>query len=135
MRKGKVLALVLAFGVTASTAVLACHSNYFDECFVKIQQLRDSGKLQKDQITAIWNLRDQFNTDKSLDHQNGLSCAAHDKHVPTFIAAAAGVLDDSQFKHVTGKEKTEVEKLRYELNQLKKELQQIRELLKDLKSS
>ncbi|MEM7166846.1 MAG: hypothetical protein AAF581_15390 [Planctomycetota bacterium] len=132
----RLTALVLAFCLVSTTSVMACHSDYFNEIFTKIQRQIKSGDLEADQIAAIWKLRDEFNRQKSLDHtERHLSCSAHDKHVPTFIAAAAGVLNDTQFEKATGKKKTEVQKLRYEVNQLQKELKEIRALLDGMKAS
>ena len=109
---------------------MACHSDYFNEIFTKIQRQIRKGDLDKEQVAAIWKARDEFNRQKRLDHtERHLSCAAHDQHVPTFIAAAAGVLDDRQFERATGKKKTEVQSLRYDVNQLKKELAEVRALL------
>lgn len=132
----KFLGLMVAFILVSSTVALACHSNYFDEIFTKIQRQIQKGELDKDQIAAIWSLKKEFDNQRNLDHsERKLSCAAHDSHVPGFIAAAAGVLSDEQFEQATGQKKTEVQKLRFEVNQLKKELHEIRALLEQLKSS
>jgi len=129
MRKSTKILSVLAVGLIAtSSAALACHSDYFDEIFAKIQKQQ----LDKAQIAAIWELKAQFNQAKSLDHKHSAACN-HDQHVPTFIASAAGVLSDEQFQAVTGKEKTEVQKLRYEVFQLKQEIAELRALLAELK--
>lgn len=128
-RAGKILSLVAVFVIATSSAAMACHSDYFDEIFAKIQK-QDLGKAQ---LAAIWKLKSSFDHSKSLDHQHGKGCSAHDSHVPTFIASAAGVLDDTQFKAVTGKEKTETQKLRYEIFQLKQEIAEIKALLAELK--
>lgn len=132
----RLTALILAFCLVSTTTVMACHSDYFNEIFTKIQRQIQNDELDRDQIAAIWKLRDEFNRQKGLDHsERNLSCAAHDSHVPTFVAAAAGVLNDSQFEKATGKKKTEVQKLRYEVNQLKKELTEIRALLDGMKKA
>lgn len=134
MRKStKILSVLAACLFLSSTAALACHSDYFDEIFAKIQKQQ----LDKAQIAAIWQLKEQFDPQfaklRAQDHQEGRGCAAHDKHVPTFIASAAGVLSDEQFQAVTGQEKTEVQKLRYEIFTLKQEIAEIKALLAELK--
>jgi hypothetical protein len=126
---GKILSLVVVFVIATSSVAMACHSDYFDEIFAKIQKQ----SLDKTQMAAIWKLHAQFDHSKSLDHKHGLSCKAHDKHVPQFVASAAGVLNDAQFKAVTGKEKTETQKLRYEIFQLKQEIAEIKALIAELK--
>ena len=132
MRKStKILSLVAVFVIASSSAVMACHSDYFDEIFAKLK----SQKLDKAQLAAIWKMRDQFNHSKSLDHKHGKGCSAHDSHVPQFIASAAGVLTDEQFQAVTGKEKTETQKLRYEIFQLKQEIAEIKAMIAELKKS
>ncbi|MFN0057361.1 MAG: hypothetical protein ACKVX7_02795 [Planctomycetota bacterium] len=125
----KVCALGLALAFCLSTTALACHSDYFEQIFTKMQ----NQKLSKDQLAELMVLK-KANYDKlaSDDHRKGLNCSHHDQHVPTFIAAAAGVLDDSQFEAVAGKEKTEVQKLRFEVNQIKKELAEIKAMLKEI---
>ncbi len=122
------VAFGLAFCLLFSTAAVACHSDYFIEIFTKMEKQ----DLSKDQVASIWKLRKNFDTQKGLDHRTGRGCKAHDEHVPEFVAAAAGVLNDAQFKAATGKAKTEVQKLRFEVNQLKQELAEIKQLLKSL---
>lgn len=129
MKSMKVLSVLAVFLIATSTSAFACHSDYFDEIFAKIQKQQ----LGKAQIAAIWELKAQFNNAKNLDHQHGKGCTAHDQHVPTFIASAAGVLSDEQFQAVTGKEKTEVQKLRYEIFQLKQEIAELKALVAELK--
>ena len=129
MRKTKILSLIAAFMIVAAGSAFACHSDYFDEIFAKVSQQ----SLSKAQLAAIWKMRDQFNLAKSQDHTTGKSCAAHDSHVPEFIASAAGVLSDEQFQAVTGKEKTETQKLRYEIFQLKQEIAELRAMIAELK--
>ena len=126
----RTVVLGLAFCLLFSTAAVACHSDYFIEIFTKINKQ----DLSKEQVAAIFALRSNFDKQKTLDHRNGLSCNSHDQHVPDFVAAAAGVLNDSQFKAATGKAKTEVQKLRFEVNELKKELAEIKQLLEKLQS-
>ena len=130
----RVFIAAIALCVASSTVALACHSNYFDEIFTKIQKLEKKGDLTADQMAMVFKYRAEFNKQKSLDHTNGFGCSKHDSHVPQFIAAAAGVLNDDQFKTVTGKGKTEVQKLRFEVNELKKELAEIKKLLKALQT-
>jgi len=125
----KILSVLAVFLIATSSSAFACHSDYFDEIFAKIQKQQ----LDKSQIAAIWELKTQFNSAKSLDHQHGKGCAAHDQHVPNFVASAAGVLSDEQFQAVTGKEKTEVQKLRYEVFTLKQEIAELRALVAELK--
>ncbi len=125
----RLLALGVIFSIGFSSISMACHSDYFIEVFTKIK----NEKLTKDQLTSVFKLRSEFQKSKSRDHQRGLSCSSHDKHVPTFVAACAGILTDSQYKSAVGKDKTEVQKLRFEVNQLKKELAEIKSILRDIK--
>lgn len=126
----RLLALGLIFSFGLSSLTMACHSDYFIEVFTKIK----NQNLTKDQVTAVFKLRSEFQKSKQRDHSRGLSCSAHDSHVPEFIAAAAGFLTDGQYKAAVGKDKTEVQKLRYEVNQLKKELAELKSLLRDLQN-
>ena len=71
----KTLTLALAFCLV-STTLMACHSNYFDECFTKFQRLKAAGKLDKHQIASMLKFRDQFNKAKRMDHQCGKGCSA-----------------------------------------------------------
>lgn len=131
MRNGsRLLALSLVGVISFVTVAQACHSNYFREVFTKMQRQ----SLSKDQVFELASLRSEFNRQKSLDHTKGLGCSAHDSHVPTFIAAAAGVLDDKQYTAATGKSKSETQKLRYDVNQLRKEIAELKKLVKELKA-
>ena len=91
-------------------------------------------KLTSDQLTSVLELRKQFRHAKTRDHQRGLSCASHDKHVPTFIGACAGILTDDQYRTAVGVAKTDSQKLRFEVNQLKNEIAEVQALLRDLQS-
>ncbi len=126
-RFSKVIALALAFCLV-STAVFACHSNYFEEIFTKVKKAH----LDKEQLVALLTLKKNY---FAADHQKigrGSCDRAHDQHQTEFVAAAAGILDDGQFKTVIGQQKTEVQKLRYEVNQLKKDMAEIKALIKQL---
>ena len=118
-------ALSMALAVCLSSAAFACHSDYFEQIFTKIQKQ----SITKDQLADLIKIKQQFMSD---DHGKGLCSSSHDQHGPAFVAAAAGVLDDSQFEAVTGNEKTEVQKLRFEVNQIKKDLAEIKAMLKAL---
>jgi len=98
-RSMKFLSLVAVFVIATSSSVFACHSDYFNEVFAKVQKQQ----LNKAQLAEIVKFRSQFNRAKSLDHQHGKGCSAHDSHVPAFIASAAGVLSDDQFKAIREK--------------------------------
>ena len=124
----RLLVLGISFCLIFSTVALACHSNYFNEVFTKIQKQN----LTKNQLAGIIAASRHFDQQKALDHRNGFCSAKHDSHEPEFIAAAAGVLDDQQFKNAIGRDKTEVQKLRFEVNQLKSDLAEIKDLLKKL---
>ena len=88
MRKsGKILSLVAIFAIVTSSTAYACHSDYFDEIFAKIHQQ----KLTTVQLAALWDLQQQFGYSKRLDHRHGLSCTAHDQHVPQFVASSPSI--------------------------------------------
>lgn len=125
MKKSVTLVLVVAFCLVSSTAVYACGSDYFENLFVKAK----AAKITPAQLTALTKIKNEF---FRADHAKGKCHADHDKHEVEFVAAAAGILDSKQFTKITGKKKTEVQELRYEVNQLKKELAEIKALLKDL---
>lgn len=125
----KFLSLIAIFVIATSSSVLACHSDYFNEVFAKVQKQ----KLNKAQVAEIVKFQSQFNRAKSLDHRHGKGCSAHDSHVPAFIASAAGVLTDEQFKAISKQKKSETQQLRYEIFVLKQEIAEIKTLIKALK--
>ena len=122
----KSVALVVAFCVL-STPVFACYSTYFNDVFTKLNKAQG---VSKEQLVALRTLKSEM---ISRDHAQGKCDSAHDMHKTEFVAAAAGILNDGQFKAVTGKQKTEVQKLRYEVNQLKKEIAEIKAMLRAMK--
>ncbi len=132
----KAFALALAFCLVSTTSLMACHSNYFDEVFTNYKKMQRTEKLDKHQLLAMMQFKANFNKSRHADHngRNAKGCAAHDSHVPTFIAAAAGVLNDTQFKKMTGKAKTENQKLHFEINELKRELAELKKLVKELQA-
>ena len=121
----KIAALVVAFCII-STPLFACHSTYFNEVFTKAIK----ANLNKDQLFALKSLKSRM---MASDHQKGRCQHDRIQNRNEFVAAAAGVLNDKQFQTITGKQKTEVQKLRYEVTQLKKELAEIKALLRELK--
>ncbi len=125
----KVLSLVVVGVLVSSSSAFACYSDWFDEIFAKVS----TQKLDKAQLLAIQQFKSEFTIAKSLDHKSGKCDKAHDAHVPTFIASAAGVLDDAQYKSATGKAKTETQKLRYEIFRLKQEIAEIKAMIATLK--
>ena len=125
----KILSLMIVGVLASSSTAFACYTDWFNEIFAKVQ----TQKLDKDQLLAIQQFKQDFNKAKTQDHAHGKCDKAHDAHVPTFIASAAGVLSDTQFKAVTGKEKTETQKLRYEIFCLKQEIAEIKAMIKELK--
>ena len=125
----KILGLMVVGVLLSGSTVFACYTDYFDEIFAKVQQQ----KLDKDQMAAIAKFKQDFAQAKSHDHSQGKCDKHHDAHVPSFIASAAGVLDDAQFKAVTGKEKSETQKLRYEIFRLKQEIAEIKAMIAELK--
>jgi len=135
LRTPKIVTLSVLCALFAATPVLACHSDYFNEMFVKIKGLRDSGSLEKDQIASLWNMKANFDKIQQQYGRAGKPSRALNPHVASFVAAAAGVLDGELFTQVTGKKKTEVQELRYEVNQLKKELAELKQILKEIKAS
>ena len=134
-RTQKIVALSVFCALFAAGPVFACHSDYFNEMFVKIKQLRNAGSLEKQQIASLWDMKKNFDKIQSEYGRAGKPSRALDPHVTKFVAAAAGVLDSDLFTKITGKKKTEVQELRYEVNQLKKEISEIKQLLKDIKTS
>lgn len=134
MRKSaQFVAIALVLCVFSSSTALACHSDYFNEMFVKIERMK--GSLTKDQVASLWDLNKKFRATERLYNQQGKPSRALDPHVDTFVAAAAGILDSQQFTSVTGKKKTETQELRYEVNQLRKELAAIKSMLKEMKAA
>ncbi len=134
IKSSRFIALALCLTVAASTTVYACHSNYFNEMFVKLKNMRDAGDLEKDQIASIWQMHSNFMKIQHQYNREGKPSSALDPHVKDFVAAAAGVLDADQFKQVTGKKKTEVQELRYEVAQLRKEIREVKALLEEIKA-
>ncbi|MEM7164550.1 MAG: hypothetical protein AAF581_03760 [Planctomycetota bacterium] len=126
-----VIAMVVC--VFSTSTALACHSDYFNEIFTKIERMK--GSLNKDQIASLWDLNKQFRATERLYNQQGKPNRALDPHVDTFVAAAAGILDSQQFTKATGKKKTETQELRYEVNQLRKEIAEIKLMLKGIKAA
>ena len=132
MRKfAQFIAIAMVVCVFSSSTAFACHSDYFNEIFVKLERMK--GSLTKDQVASLWDLNKKFRATERLYNKQGKPSKALDPHVDTFVAAAAGILDSQQFTHVTGKKKTETQELRYEVNQLRKEIAEIKLMLKQLK--
>lgn len=125
----KLFVLVLCGVLLTSGTAFACYSHFFDEVYASVI----GQKLDKSQMRAIQQFKQDFAVAKRQDHSQGLCDADHDRHVPKFIASAAGVLDDAQFAAVMKREKTETEKLRYEIFRLKEELAEIKALVEALK--
>ncbi|MGA1779637.1 MAG: hypothetical protein ACO4CW_04770 [Planctomycetota bacterium] len=125
----KLFVLVLSGVLLTSGTAFACYSHFFDEVYASVI----GQKLDKSQMRAIQQFKQDFAVSKRQDHSQGLCDADHDRHVPKFIASAAGVLDDAQFAAVMNREKTETEKLRYEIFRLKEELAEIKALVEALK--
>ena len=133
--KALILAIAFMGSLALTNVAMACHSNYFDSMFVKLQNMRKGNEFTTEQVTALWDLTGKFKDVQKLYNRQGKPSRALDPHVDDFVAAAAGVLDSDQFQKITGKKKTEAQELRYEVNQLKKELAAIKAMLRDLKAS
>ncbi len=124
---GRVVALAVVFSIALSGVALACHSNFFNEVFTKL----DHQKVTSDQLEQLMKLKRGYIL---ADHRANRCDAAHDQHQPEFLAAAAGVLNDEQYEAISGKPKTEIQSLRYDVKQLRKEVAEIKKLLLEFKS-
>jgi hypothetical protein len=102
-----VLALVgLVLGLAG--AATACHSEEFTRAKQKLNQLT----LTSAQQSAILTYEQTFRKNWSATHARE-GCRSHEAHAQEFIAAASGVLTDSQFEKFRGRKRTDAEKLSY----------------------
>ena len=119
-----VLALVFAqFAPTAS----ACWDNT-DELIAKLKKLR----LNTEQLDDIFAAHKEHKAVVKRAHTEGLGCHYHEKHEKVFQKKAIGVLDNSQFKKFTGRDRTKVEALEYRNRQLEKEVERLKKKIQEL---
>ncbi len=122
-----VAAAALLFAAAAPAAT-ACDDN--TDVFVqKIQKL----DLSTQQLKSVFAFHAEHKAFIAKSHREGLGCLAHERHQADFEKAAIGVLDDGQFKKMTGRVRTETESLRYENHLLKTEIERLKAELEALK--
>jgi hypothetical protein len=121
------LALVLA---VAAPAASACDDNS-DQVVMKLTKL----DLSTDQIKAIFAYQADHKAFITKAHRDRLGCRAHEDHNSVFEKAAIGVLNDDQFRKLSGRERTEVESLRYQNYLLTAEVARLKAEIAELKGA
>lgn len=119
-----VFALVIAqFAPTAS----ACWDNT-DELIAKLKKLQ----LNNEQLDDVFALHKEHKAVVKRAHSEGLGCRYHEKHDAVFEKKAIGVLDGTQFKKFTGRDRTKVEALEYRNRQLEKKIEKLEKKIDEL---
>lgn len=107
MRLLLALALPLSFAfATVPENGFRCHS----EQFTKAKRQLEALVLNKAQKEAIATYEANFVAKWNATHRER-GCTHHEAHAAEFVAAAAGVLTEDQFKRFRGRARTEAEKL------------------------
>lgn len=129
MKKLAILSSVaLVVGMFASSAS-ACWDNT-DLLVKKLQKL----ELTTEQLKDVFQYQKQHRDFVTMCHSEGKGCRVHENHEVEFQKNAYGVLTDDQFQKVVGRERTEVEKLRFENYKLKKENERLKKQLEQAKA-
>jgi hypothetical protein len=104
--------LVVAIFLVASTfvlgAALKCHSQKYYLAKAKLEKM----VLTPAQNEEIKTFAAGFQKKWDATHRK-LGCSHHEDHAEEFIAAAAGVLTDDQFKSFRGRTRTDMEAVGY----------------------
>ena len=95
-------AMLLAF--TPGEAPTKCHS----EIYTKAKQQLRAIVLNSAQKRAIYTYEMRFQRQWSKTHRSK-GCSHHEAHAHQFVAAAAGVLSDNQFKKFKGRTRNRFE--------------------------
>jgi len=122
-------ACLLVVGILVPRA-WACWDNT-DEFIVKLKKV----ELTTEQLKDVFAYQKEHRQVIARAHEEGLGCRYHENHDAVFEKKAIGVLDDGQFKKVTGRERSEVESLEHENYVLKKRIQQLEERIRALEAA
>lgn len=120
-------AFVLALSISQA---YACYDNT-DRLLVKLKKL----DLTTEQLQDIFQYQKQHRDLMTATHKDGRGCRAHEKAEVDFEKASIGVLSDEQFEEFTGRERNEVEGLRYQNYLLKKEIARMQLELEKLRAA
>ena len=130
MKKALVLiGLMSMFSFAAGTAH-ACWDNT-DKTIKKMKKL----DLTTEQLKDVFQYQKSHRELITQCHRDGSGCAKHERAEVDFQKNAYGVLDDKQFQKATGRERNEVESLRFENYRLKKANEKLKKELALLKAS
>lgn len=104
-----------------------CHSEQYRIAKRKLDRLI----LTSSQREAIRTFEQRFQRQWSHTHSTK-GCSHHESHANEFIAAAAGVLNDGEFKRFQSRERTRFEKLGHAAWQSTKYARDLKKLAKSL---
>lgn len=114
--------------VAGAPAALACWDNS-DQVVKQLQKTN----LSTDQLKAIFAMQSEHRAFIQQSHRDGSGCLAHERHDSVFEKQAYGVLNDTQFKSVTGRTRSDDETLRYQNYLLKVEVERLKAEVEELK--
>ena len=120
----------LAFVLAAAAPVARACDDNSDQLVSKLTKLN----LSTDQLKAVFAYQNEHKAFITKAHREGLGCLAHERHIADFEKQAIGVLDGAQFKKYAGRERTEVESLRYENYLLSTEITRLKAEIAKMKS-
>lgn len=129
-------AALLVVGVSQVHATTFCWDNT-DTLIVKLKKL----ELTTEQLDDVFAYQREHRDLIASSHRDGRGCRFHENHEVEFEKASIGVLDDSQFQKLKGRQRNETEGLRYDkylltnqIEQLKAQLDAVRAQLAALKA-
>lgn len=110
----KTLAALIALGCVGLMADMPGETRCHSEIFVKARYKLDRMQLSESQRAAIATYKNEFNRQWHRTHRSK-GCSHHEAHAKEFVAAAAGVLTDTQFQKFQNRKRSEVESLRHDI--------------------
>ena len=130
MKKLVTLGVCLAAIAIAAPSAKACYDNT-DKFITQLKKL----DLTTEQLKDIFQFQKEHRALITTSHSEGKGCRVHEQHEVVFQTLAIGVLDDEQFQKQTGRERTELESLKYENYLLKKEIARLKMEIERLKAT
>ena len=122
--------------LTAATLMLVLGANVSafcwdntDELIVKLKKLQ----LNTEQLKDVFQYQQQHRDLMASSHSDGSGCRTHELAEVDFQKASIGVLNNDQFKKLTGRVRTETETLRFDNYKLVKEVARLKKELAFLK--
>lgn len=120
------LAFVLC---AAAPAAKACDDDS-DQVVSKLSKLN----LSTEQLKTVVAYQNDHRAFIRKAHTEGLGCRAHESNVAVFEKQAIGILNDAQFKSYAGRERNEMESLRYQNHLLAAEVERLKAEVAKLKA-